>query len=341
MTGAATPATGGRAAGTDPASTGTLVPVPPQCAPLVLRGREVGVEESAPGRPVRPVVMAIVNRTTDSFYAPARQLDDGAALEAVARAWSEGAAIVDVGGVRAGTGPEVTPSEEIRRVVPFVERVRSEFPDLLVSVDTWRAEVAHEAALAGADLINDTWAGHDPHLVEVAGELGVGVVCSHTGGAAPRTDPFRVAYPALDDGAATRLEDPRDAVVQDVVATLTAAAARAVACGVPAASVLVDPTHDFGKNTWHSLHLVRRTQALAGLGFPLLMALSRKDFVGETLDLPADERLEGTLAATAVAAWLGARVFRAHDVAATRRTLDTVAAIRGDAPPAVALRGLA
>ncbi|GAA1405044.1 dihydropteroate synthase [Oerskovia gallyi] len=316
-------------------------PVPPQCAPLVLRGREVGVDESAPGRPERPVVMAIVNRTTDSFYAPARQLDDGAALEAVARAWSEGAAIVDVGGVRAGTGPEVTPAEEIRRVVPFVERVRAEFPDLLVSVDTWRAEVAREAALAGADLINDTWAGHDPALVEVAGELGVGVVCSHTGGAVPRTDPFRVAYPTVEQDGATRQHDPRDAVVQDVVATLTAAAARAVACGVPPASVLVDPTHDFGKNTWHSLHLVRRTQALAGLGHPLLMALSRKDFVGETLDLPADERLEGTLAATAVAAWLGARVFRAHDVAATRRVLETVAAIRGDAPPARALRGLA
>lgn len=340
MTGAATPEPGGRAVGADPAS--TVPPVPPQCAPLVLRGREVGVDENAPGRPVRPVVMAIVNRTTDSFYAPARQLDDGAALEAVARAWSEGAAIVDVGGVRAGTGPEVTPAEEIRRVVPFVERVRADFPDLLVSVDTWRAEVAREAALAGADLVNDTWAGHDPRLVEVAGELGVGVVCSHTGGATPRTDPFRVAYPPEGlDGSASRRTDPRDAVVQDVVATLTAAAARAVACGVPAASVLVDPTHDFGKNTWHSLHLVRRTQALAGLGFPLLMALSRKDFVGETLDLPADERLEGTLAATAVAAWLGARVFRAHDVAATRRTLDTVAAIRGDAPPAVALRGLA
>ena len=111
--------------------------------------------------------------------------------------------------------------------------------------------------------------------------------------------------------------------------------------GIDPASVLVDPTHDFGKNTWHSLHLVRRTEALVQLGFPVLMALSRKDFVGETLDLPAEERLEGTLAATAVAAWLGARVFRAHDVRATRRTLDMVASIRGDRPPARAVRGLA
>ena len=123
--------------------------------------------------------------------------------------------------------------------------------------------------------------------------------------------------------------------------TVSAAARRAVSLGIDPASVLVDPTHDFGKNTWHSLHLVRRTEALVALGFPVLMALSRKDFVGETLDLPAEERLEGTLAATSVAAWLGARVFRAHDVRATRRTLDMVASIRGDRPPARTVRGLA
>lgn len=145
-------------------------------------------------------------------------------------------------------------------------------------------------------------------------------------------------YPAA--GADTA-RDPRDGVLDDAVATLRRAAARAVACGVPPASVLVDPTHDFGKNTWHSLHLLRRTQELAGLGHPLLMALSRKDFVGETLGLPPAERLEGTLAATALAAWLGARVFRAHDVRATRRVLDMVAAVRDEAPPRAALRGLA
>jgi dihydropteroate synthase len=205
--------------------------------------------------------------------------------------------------------------------------VRQEVPELLVSVDTWRSGVAREAIAAGADLINDTWAGHDPALVEAAGDAGVGVVCSHTGGAVPRTDPYRVEYP--------------DGVLADVVATLRASAARAVACGVPPASVLVDPTHDFGKNTWHSLELLRRTESLAGLGHPLLVALSRKDFVGETLDLPPGERLEGTLAATALAAWMGARVFRAHDVVATRRVLDLVAAVRGEAPPRAALRGLA
>jgi dihydropteroate synthase len=320
--------------------------VPPASAPLMLRGREVGLD----GRAVRPVVMAVLNRTTDSFYAPARLPDDAAALAAAERAFAAGAEILDVGGVRAGNGAPVDEAEEIRRVVPFVAAVRRAVPDLLVSVDTWRAGVARAAIDAGADLINDTWAGHDPGLVEVAGAAGVGVVCSHTGGAVPRTDPYRVEYrlplaepagPGVATSSTSGRPDERDGLLADVVATLRAAAERAVACGVPRASVLVDPTHDFGKNTWHSLHLLRRTDALAGLGFPLLMALSRKDFVGETLDLPPEERLEGTLAATAVAAWLGARVFRAHDVTATRRVLDLVAALRDEAPPAVALRGLA
>jgi dihydropteroate synthase len=300
--------------------------VPRASAPLVLRGRELGRE----GRAVRPVVMAVLNRTTDSFYAPARVPDDAAALAAAERAFADGAEILDVGGVRAGNGSPVDEAEEIRRVVPFVAAVRRAVPDLIVSVDTWRAGVARAAIDAGADLVNDTWAGHDPALVEVAGAAGVGVVCSHTGGATPRTDPYRVEYPGGGDG-----------LLDDVVTTLRAAAERAVECGVPRESVLVDPTHDFGKNTWHSLHLLRRTGTLAGLGFPLLMALSRKDFVGETLDLPPEDRLEGTLGATAVAAWLGARVFRTHDVAATRRVLDLVAAVRDEAPPAVALRGLA
>ncbi|GIG26074.1 dihydropteroate synthase [Cellulomonas denverensis] len=303
--------------------------VPAAGADLVLRGRRFG--------PEHPVVMAVVNRTPDSFYAAARYDDDGADA-AVARAEAEGADLVDLGGVRAGRGPEVTAAEEIARVVPLVERVRRRHPELLVSVDTWRSEVARAAADAGADLLNDTWAGHDPALAEVAAERGLGVVCSHTGGLPPRTDPFRVAYP-LPEGVPADT-DPRDGVLIDVLDTLRAAAARAVGLGVPPESVLVDPTHDFGKNTWHSLHLVRRTAALVELGHPVLVALSRKDFVGETLDLPPEQRLEGTLAATALAAWHGARVFRAHDVRATRRTVDMVASIRGDRPPSRATRGL-
>lgn len=271
--------------------------------------------------------MAIVNRTTDSFYHRARQLDDAEGIAAVAAAAAAGADIVDIGGVRAGRGPDVTVADEIERVIPFIERVRQEFPDLLISVDTWRSPVAQAAVDAGADLLNDTWAGTDPGVAQIAGRNAVGLVCSHTGGMPPRTDPFRAFYP--------------EGVVADVLAGLSAGAQKAIAAGVRPDAVLVDPTHDFGKTTWHSLELVRHTRELVKLGYPLLMALSRKDFIGETLDLPVDERLEGTLAATAIAAWNGASVFRAHDVQATVRTLEMAAAIRADRPPRRAIRGMA
>jgi dihydropteroate synthase len=272
------------------------------------------------------VLMAIVNRTPDSFFDRGATYAAGLALEAVDRAVAEGADIVDVGGVKAGHGARVTPAEEIRRVADVVAAVRDRYPDLVISVDTWRAEVARVVIEAGADLVNDTWAGADPELAEVAGAAGVGIVCSHTGGLPPRTDPHRVAYAD---------------VVADVVATVTRLAERAVSLGVPRESVLVDPTHDFGKNTRHSLEVTRRLPELVGTGWPVLVAASNKDFVGETLDLPAGERLEGTLATLAVSAWLGARVFRVHQVRAARRALDMVASIRGDRPPAVSRRGLA
>ncbi|GGC15169.1 dihydropteroate synthase [Cellulomonas carbonis] len=305
--------------------------VPPAGVPLVLRGRVL--------TPHRPAVMAVVNRTPDSFWAAARSTDDDVALAAVQRAVRDGADLVDIGGVRAGRGPDVDVDTEVGRVLPLVRRVRAEFPDLPISVDTWRAEVAEAVLEAGADLVNDTWAGHDPRLVEVAAAHGAGVVCSHTGGLAPRTDPWRPQYPLPSDVPAGT--DPLDGVLLDVLATLTAAASRAVGAGVAPGSVLVDPTHDFGKTTWHSLHLTRRTARLVELGHPVLMALSRKDFVGESLDLPVDDRLEGTLAATTVAAWHGATVFRAHDVLATRRTVEMVAVLRGDLAPARVVRGLA
>jgi dihydropteroate synthase len=204
--------------------------------------------------------------------------------------------------------------------------VRAAFPDTVISIDTWRAEVATEAVAAGADLINDTWAGADPQLAEVAAATGAGLVCTHAGGLRPRTRPHRAAF---------------DDVVTDVVATVTALARRAAGLGVRRDGIVVDPAHDFGKNTRHSLELTRRLGDLVATGWPVLVALSNKDFIGETLDLPVDQRLEGTLAATAVSAWLGARLFRAHQVRETRRVLDTVSSIRGDRPPAVSRRGLA
>lgn len=285
---------------------------------LEFRGRRV--------RRDRALVMAIVNRTPDSFYDHGASFEDAKALATVDRVVAEGADIVDVGGVKAGPGSDVTVAEEVRRVVPFVAEIRGRHPGIVISVDTWRHEVGRLACEAGADLLNDTWAGADPKLAEVAAEFGAGYVCSHTGGALPRTRPFRVRY---------------DDLVPQVVEEVTRRAEAVVALGVPRRGVLIDPTHDFGKNTWHSLALLRHAGALVASGWPVLMALSNKDFIGETLGVALRERLEGTLAATALAAADGAKVFRVHEVAQTRRVLEMVAAIRGDRPPARAVRGLA
>ncbi|MEU7588931.1 dihydropteroate synthase [Micromonospora sp. NPDC049230] len=272
------------------------------------------------------VVMAIINRTPDSFFDRGATFAADSALRAVERAVDEGAAIIDIGGVKAGPGVEVDVVEEIRRTVDTIAAVRAAFPEVVISIDTWRAEVATEAVAAGADLLNDTWAGADPALARVAARTGAGLVCAHAGGLVPRTRPHRAAFTD---------------VVADVVATVTGLAERAVAAGVRPDGILIDPAHDFGKNTRHSLEITRRLGELTGTGWPVLVALSNKDFIGETLDLPVPERLEGTLAATAISAWLGARVFRAHQVGPTRRVLDMVASIRGDRPPAATRRGLA
>lgn len=271
------------------------------------------------------LVMAIVNRTPDSFYDKGVSWATSAAHERVRQVVAEGADIVDIGGIKAAPGAEIDAEEEKRRVVDFVADVRAEFPDLVVSVDTWRAEVARACCAAGADLINDAWGGHDPELPAVAAEFDVALVCTHTGGVVPRTRPFRIEY---------------DDVVADVLASCVGQAERAVALGVNRERILIDPAHDFGKTTWHSLEATRRLPELVGTGWPLLVSLSNKDFVGETLDKPVGERLVGTLAATAVSAWLGAQVFRVHEVAETRQVLDMVSTIAGHRPPAVTTRGL-
>jgi dihydropteroate synthase len=270
--------------------------------------------------------MAIVNRTPDSFYDRGATYELSSALDRVALVVAEGADMVDVGGVKAAPGEDVDAAEEIRRTVDLVAAIRAAHPALPISIDTWRASVAREALAAGADVVNDAWGGVDPELAAVAAAAGAGIVCTHAGGLPPRTRPHRVQY---------------DDVVADIVARTTALASAAVAAGVDRERVLIDPGHDFGKNTRHSLEATRRLGELVATGWPVLVALSNKDFVGETLDVPLDERLTGTLAATAVSAWLGARVFRVHDVAATRQTLDMVASIQGTRPPARTVRGLA
>jgi len=291
------------------------------------------VESTLCGRPVsgdRALIMAIVNRTPDSFYDRGANFEDDAAKAAVHRLVAEGADVIDIGGVKAGPGDSIDADAETARVVPFIEWLRDAYPDQLISVDTWRADVAKQACAAGADLINDSWGGFDTAMPQVAAEFGVGLVCSHTGGAQPRTRPFRVSY-----GTSTR------GVVDEVIRDVTVAAEKAVAAGVARDRILIDPTHDFGKNTFHGLALLRHMEDLVNTGWPVLMALSNKDFVGETLGVELTERLEGTLAATALAASAGARMFRVHEVGPTRRVLEMVASIDGRRRPTRTVRGLA
>ncbi|MFD9412016.1 dihydropteroate synthase [Streptomyces sp. NPDC059989] len=273
-----------------------------------------------------PVIMAIVNRTPDSFYDQGATFRDEPALDRVEQAVAEGAAIIDIGGVKAGPGEHVDAAEEARRTVGFVAEVRRRHPDVVISVDTWRHEVGEAVCEAGADLLNDAWGGVDPKLAEVAARHGVGLVCTHAGGVEPRTRPHRIAY---------------DDVMADILRVTVGLAERAVALGVRRDAIMIDPGHDFGKNTRHSLEATRRLDEMTATGWPVLVSLSNKDFVGESLDKPVKERLLGTLATTAVSAWLGAQVYRVHEVAETRQILDMVRTIQGHRPPAVARRGLA
>ncbi|MBK4144696.1 dihydropteroate synthase [Corynebacterium macginleyi] len=270
--------------------------------------------------------MAIVNRTPDSFYDKGATFGMETALKRCDEVIAAGASIIDIGGVKAGPGEEVDSAEEIDRVVPTIARVHERHPDALISVDTWRSEVAAAAIAAGAGLINDTWAGWDPQLIEVAGHHRVGYVCSHTGGITPRTRPHRVHF---------------DDVVADVIAETTALAEKAAGLGCPEELIFIDPTHDFGKNTYHGLELLRRIDEIVDTGWPVLMALSNKDFVGETLARAVGDRVAGTLAATAWAAAHGVAAFRVHEVAETVDVIRMTAAIQGTAAPRDTTRGLA
>jgi dihydropteroate synthase len=272
----------------------------------------------------RVAVMAILNRTPDSFYDQGATFGLGAAVAAGERALAEGADWLDVGGVKAGPGAPVTEAEELGRVVPLVEALRGR-TDAVISVDTFRPGVARRALAAGADVVNDPSGLHDPRMADAAAEAGAGLVVMHTGGP-PRTRPHRASYAD---------------VVAEVRAFLADRVALARRRGVAADRLIVDPGHDFHKNTFHSLELTRRLAELADLGLPVLVAVSNKDFVGETLDLPLDQRLEGSLAAAAFSVAAGASILRVHDVQASVRVVRMTEAILGRRPPAATRRGLA
>jgi dihydropteroate synthase len=271
------------------------------------------------------LMMAIVNRTPDSFFDKGATWEEDKAFDRVARVAAEGADIVDIGGIKAAPGDEIDAAEEKARVVDFVARVRESFPSLVISVDTWRASVGEAVCAAGADVLNDAWGGADPELVDVAAAHGAAIVCTHTGGVTPRTRPYRIEY---------------DDVVRAAIDDTVAYAERALSAGVARDSIVIDPAHDFGKNTFHSLEITRRLDEMVATGWPVLVSLSNKDFVGETLDLPVGERLVGTLAATAICALAGARIYRVHQVVETRHTVDMVNTIAGRRPPRRAIRGI-
>ncbi len=269
-------------------------------------------------------IMAIVNRTPDSFHDRGRTFGLTQAVDAVDQAVAEGADWVDIGGVPFAPGPEVTIKEELDRVIPVVEEAARRHPGVVLSVDTYRPEVARHSIAAGASVINDTSGLRDPVVAEAVADSDATLTVVHAL-AGPRIVCPRPAYGDVTAEVATFLQQRVDL---------------AVSIGVPPERIIVDPGHDLNKNTHHTLELTRRLSEIAALGYPTLAAVSNKDFIGETLDLAQDERLEGTLAAAVFCIVQGARIVRVHDVQAAVSAVRLTEAILGFRPPATARHNL-
>jgi dihydropteroate synthase len=266
-------------------------------------------------------VMAIVNRTPDSFYDRGSTFALEEAIGAGMDAAADGADIVDVGGVPFAPGPALPIDEEIARVVPVVEALA---PVVAVSIDTFHPEVARAAVAAGASLVNDTTGLRDERMADVIAESDATVVIAHSL-AAPRTQ-----HPLPHYGD----------VVGEVADFLRARRDFAISRGVRPDRIVLDPGHDLNKNTRHSLELTHRFGELAGTGELLLVALSNKDFVGETLDRGRRDRLAGSLAATVYCVLQGARIVRAHNVRETVDAMRMIEAIEGWREPAYLLHNM-
>jgi dihydropteroate synthase len=258
----------------------------------------------------RSLVMGILNRTPDSFFDKGAHAAMDAFLTRADHLVAEGADILDVGGVKAGPGPDVDEPEELDRVIPAIEALRARF-DLPISVDTWRASVAGAAYAVGAEIGNDISGFGDPAYLDVAAAASATVVATHI-----RLQP-RVADP-----------DPHyDDVVAEVAHFLVDRARRAEAAGIASNRIVIDAGLDLGKTWEQSLVLLRRSSDLAALGYPLLLSASNKTFLGKLLDLEVHERNDASLAATSVGVVGGCRIIRTHDVKGTRRVVDTLAAV--------------
>lgn len=260
----------------------------------------------------RPVVMGILNVTPDSFSDGGRHGTLEAALAAARSMLDAGASIIDVGGESTRPGAEpVSEAEELRRVIPLVERL-SEVFDGLISVDTMKPAVMDAACKAGAGMINDVMALREPGAIEVAARHGAAVCLMHMRGE-PRTMQKQVHYAD---------------VVAEVQGFLTERVSACIAGGVDAEQIVLDPGFGFGKRLEHNLALLARLPELTELGYPLLIGVSRKSMFGQLLAAPLERRLAGGLAATAVAVWQGASVVRTHDVAETVDAVTTAFALR-------------
>ncbi len=258
----------------------------------------------------RALVMGVLNRTPDSFYDRGAYWDMDAFYARAERLVADGADLLDLGGVKAGAGPEVTEAEELDRVVPALAALHDRF-DVPLSVDTWRAEVARQSYAVGAVMGNDISGFADPCYLDVAARAGAAVVATHI-----RLQP-RVKDP-----------DPRYGdVVADVAAFLVEKVDRARAAGITDDRIVVDAGLDLGKTTPQSALLLAGSDRLAALGVPLLLSASNKGFLGEMFDLAVGERREASMAAHALGVSLGCRILRVHDVAATRRIADVLAAV--------------
>jgi dihydropteroate synthase len=262
----------------------------------------------------RTLVMGILNVTPDSFSDGGRFLDPFAAVDQAARMLDEGADIVDVGGESTRPGAaEVSTEDELSRVIPVVEAIVSR-TGATVSVDTTKSVVARAAVDAGAVIVNDVTAMRaDPSMPGVITDTGAGIVLMHMLGN-PRTMQSNPTY---------------DNVVADVKAALIGWAGDALAAGVPDAAIVLDPGIGFGKTREHNLQLLKGIPSLCEPGFPILIGTSRKSFIGTTLDVPVDQRVEGTAATIAWAVAQGAKIVRVHDVKEMVRVVRMTEAIAG------------
>jgi dihydropteroate synthase len=265
-------------------------------------------------------VMAIVNRTPDSFHDKGKTFGLAEAVDAVDKVVSEGADWVDIGGTPFAPGPDVTVEEELDRVIPVVEETARRNPHIVISVDTYRPEVARRSIAAGASVINDTSGLHDSAMAEVVADSDATLTIVHTL-ATPRTVFARPSYHDVTVEVADFLRQRVDLAVK---------------IGVPPERIIIDPGHDLNKNTYHTLELTRRLNEITAIGYPTLVAVSNKDFIGETLDLAQDQRLEGSLAAVVFCIVQGARIVRMHDVRAAVSAVRLTEAILGFRPPATA-----